>query len=94
VKKKRLRDLFDWPPQPGGAYDAGTVFPTGGEAVVNDVFPVRDTTVTFHGVFKGGTSSYHYFAPNVKTAHKIYAAIAANLGKTASELGALEIDVE
>jgi hypothetical protein len=89
----RLRELPDWPPAPGGAYDSLTRFPVGGEARVNEVFPVRDKRVTFRGVFEGNPSSYHYVAPSEQTAERIYDAIAANLGKKVGDLGDVEIEV-
>jgi hypothetical protein len=93
MKKVRLRDLPEWPPAPGGAYDSHTRFPIGGEATVNEVFPVRDKAVTFRGTFEGNPSSYHYVAPSEQTAERIHRAIAANLGKTVSELGDLEVEI-
>jgi hypothetical protein len=93
MKKIRVRDLPDWPPQPGGAYESGTRFPVGAEAVINDVFPLNKTTVTFQGQFGGHSHSYHYKAPSEKIANQIHNLVAANIGKTVAELGEFEIEV-
>jgi hypothetical protein len=94
MKTKRLRELPDWPPQPGGAYDASTRFPIAGEAVITEVFPVTGMEVTFHGKFEGHQHSYHYFAESEKIAARIREAVFANVGRTVSDLGELEIEVE
>jgi len=93
VKKVRIRELPDWPPQPGGAYDASTVFPTGGEATIAEVFPMRDRTVTFRGDFHG-RHSYHYKAQTAKVAQQVYDIVAASIGGTVASLGEHEIEIE
>ena len=94
MPKIRLRELPYWPPEPGGIYDSQSHFPLGGEAVVTEVFPVLYKTVTFRGIFEGRPHSYLYVASDQRTAQKIYDLIAVNRGKTVSELGELEIEVD
>jgi hypothetical protein len=94
MKKMRLRDLLDWPPQSGGAYDSRWRFPTAGEAVVNQLFPLQNERVTFRGEFEGHPHSYHYKASTEKIASRIHAIVAANMGKTVAELGEFEIEID
>jgi hypothetical protein len=67
MRKITLRELPDWPPEPGGAYESGTVFPVAGEAVVIEIFPVSDAMVTFRGEFGKYPHSYHYKASSEKS---------------------------
>ena|ERR1700693_2106381 len=94
MRKITLRELPDWPPEPGGAYESGTVFPVAGEAVVIEVFPAIGDMVTFHGEFGKNPHSYHYTASSETIASRIHAVIFANLGKTVADLGDLEIEID
>jgi len=94
MKKLRLRELENWPPEPGGAYDAYTRFPVGGEGRVDEIFPVLESAVTMQGDFMGRPHSYHYHAPSDEVADRVHKIVAQNLGKTVRELGELEIEVE
>jgi len=94
MKKIRLRDLPDWPPQPGGAYKSGTRFPTAGEAVVDDVLPLDGTSITFRAQYDDAPHSYHYYASSEKIANQIHNVVAANMGKTVAELGEFEIEAD
>lgn len=89
---KQIKDLTGWPPRPGGAQNPGTVFPTAGQAVVSEVFPLREKSVTFRAAFDGQSHSYHYKAENEKIATQILAVIAVNIGKTVAQLGELTIE--
>ena len=93
MTKFKLNKLRDWPPQPGGAYKSGTRFPTVGEAVVDDVFPLDGVTVTFRAQLDDQPHSYHYKAPSEKIANQIHNIVAANIGKTVAELGDFEVEV-
>jgi hypothetical protein len=93
MKKLTLKELPDWPPLPGGAYDGSTQFPLAGEAVIDQVNPVTDSWVTFRGQFKGHPHSYHYQASSEEIANQIHEVVAANIGKTIVELGEFEIEV-
>lgn len=94
MKTIRLRELPEWPPQPGGAFDSSWRFPTAGEAVVDELYPVLNRMVTFRGQFEGHPHSYHYTAATEKIASRIQAVVAANMGKTVEELGEFELEVE
>jgi len=60
---------------------------------VNELFPVRDRTVTFRAIFGGDTHSYHYKAESRKIALQLHSAIEENPRKTVAELGELEVEV-
>jgi len=92
LKLMKLKDLHAWPPQPGGAQNPGTVFPTAGQAVVDEVFPLREKSVTFRAIFDGQSHSYHYKAENERIAERIHAVVTANIGRTVAELGDLGIE--
>jgi hypothetical protein len=94
MRKITLRELPDWPPEPGGAYESSTVFPVAGEAIVIEIFPLSNAMVTFRGEFGKYPHSYHYKASNEKIASQIYAVISTNLGKTVAELADLEIEID
>jgi len=94
MKKLRLRELENWPPQPGGPYDSYTRIPVGGEGRVDEVFPVLENGVTMRGDFEGRSHSYDYHAPSEEVADRVHKIVAQNLGKTVRELGELEIEVE
>jgi hypothetical protein len=93
MKKIRIRELPDWPPQPGGAYGPETVFPMGGEALVSEVFPVHDRVITFKGMFGKDSHSYHYKAETAKIAEQLHSLVKDGIGMTVAELGDLEIEV-
>ena len=90
----RLRELPEWPPQPGGAFDSLWQFPIAGEAVVNELFPLQNRRITFKGEYEGHPHSYHYKASTGKIASRIQAILAANMGKTVAELGECEVEIE
>ncbi len=93
MKKVRVRELQDWPPQPGGAYSPGAVIPVGGEALVSEVFPVSDKILTFRGTFDKDSHSYHYKADTHKIALQLHEIVSKNVGKTVLSLGEFEIEV-
>lgn len=93
MSKFRLNELPDWPPQPGGAYRSGTRFPTAGEAVIDDVFPLDGTTITFRAQLEDQPHSYHYKASSETIANQIHNIVAGNIGKAVAELGDFEIEV-
>jgi hypothetical protein len=90
----RVRELPEWPPQSGGAYGPATIFPTAGEAIISEVFPVRDGWVTFHGDYLGHVHSYHYKAETEKIADELYDVVVKNIGSPVFSLGEQEIEIE
>ncbi len=92
MKKIMLRELPDWPPFPGGATD-GTPFSNADTVVINQLFPVMDSSVTFRGEGDDKPHSYHYKAPNEKAATEIHRVIAEHLGRTVGELAHFTIEV-
>lgn len=61
--------------------------------MVNEIFPLNGTTVTFRGEFEDHTHSYVYKASSEKIGNQIHNVIAANIGKTVAKLGEFEIEV-
>jgi len=94
MKTIPVRELPNWPPEPGGAYDSYSRFPRSDEAVVAAIFPRVEDQVTFKCEFEGRSHSYHYFAASEKIAIQVHEAVSKNLGKKLSELGDFEIEVE
>jgi hypothetical protein len=93
MKKPTVRELPGWPPGPGGAHRPGAYFPNAHEAVVNEMFPLRENALTFRCIFNGDSYSYHYFAESEKIARQLHALVQKNIGKTVAELGDLEIEI-
>ena len=94
MKKIPLRELRGWPPEPGGAYDSYSHFPSSDEAVVAAIFPVVEDQVIFTCEFERRRHSYHYFAPTEKIATQVHDVVSKNLGKILSELGDFYIEIE
>ena len=94
MKTVPLRELRGWPPEPGGAYDSYSHFPSSDEAVVAAIFPVVDGQVIFTCEFERRRHSYHYFAPTEKIATQVHDVVSKNLGKILSELGDFYIEIE
>lgn len=94
MKQMEIRYLENWPPIVGGAHERGSIFPIAGEGGVDDLIPLDGVNVTFSGDFKGHVNTYHFVASDENMAKEVFAVIAANLGKTVAEIGALKIEVE
>jgi hypothetical protein len=94
MKKVRLRELENWPPEPGGAHDPDARFPAGGEGRVDEIFPVQENGVPMRGDFNGRSHSSDYHAPSEIVAVLVHKIVAQNLGNTVRELGELEIEIE
>lgn len=65
----------------------------GGEALVSEVFPVHDRTVTFRGMFGDDSHSYHYNAETEEIALKLHGLLANGIGMTVAELGEQELEL-
>lgn len=94
MKKIPVRELPNWLPRPGGAYDSYSRFPRSDEAVVAAIFPVIADQVIFMCEFEEQRHSYHYFAPTEKIATQVHEVVSKNLGKILSELGDFYIEIE
>jgi len=95
MKKSKIRDLPNWPPEPGGAIQSSYRIPTSDQAILRRVEPKgADGWVTFVGEFEGHNHSYDFKASSEKLAEAIRQALRQNLGTSVFGLGDLEIDLE
>jgi hypothetical protein len=88
----KIKDLPNWPPVPGGAFNASYKSPTSDQAVLKELVRVQDTSVTFTVSFEGKEFTYHYDVPNSKLAQNLGEVLARNIGKTVTQLEAVEVD--
>jgi hypothetical protein len=95
MKKVKLRDLPNWPPDPGGPYQSSYRSPTSEQAILRTVEPKRaEGLVTLVGEFEGHNHTYDYRASNERLAEAIRGVVGQNLGTSVFGLGELEVDVE
>jgi hypothetical protein len=95
MKKIRIRDLPNWPPDPGGPYQSSYRSPTSEQAILRRVEPKRvDGLVTFVGEFEGHSHTYDYRASSERLAEAIRKVVGQHLRTSVFGLGELEIDVE
>jgi len=93
MKKVRVNGLSGWPPTIGGALAPGEELPTGGNVVVTEIVPFRGELITVKAALDGRSWSYHFKPPNETIGRRFHGLVQANIGKTVSELGELEIEV-
>ena len=79
---QRVMDLPGWPPDGGGAYGRGDIFPSSQEVTIKEVFRVMENKITFTCSFGAKDLSYDFSAPDEKTAEKLAVILKANTGKT------------
>jgi hypothetical protein len=96
MKKIRVRDLGNWPPDPGGPNPGGRYkVPASGQARASKVVPrQKDLWVTFVGTYEAFEHTYDYEASSEKIAVKLRQLIGENLGKSVFEIGDLEIEID
>lgn len=88
----RVMDFPGWPPQSGGAYIPGDVFPlTAAEVTIENVVGVTDDHVAFTCVFGSRSASYDFFVPDEKTAKKVAKILTDNRRKSLSSIGPIKI---
>jgi hypothetical protein len=93
MKKTKIRNLPNWPPDPGGLYQGST--PASEQAILRTVEPNRvNGLVTFVGEFEGHNHTYDYRASNEKLAEAIRQVLRQHVGTSVFGLGELEVDVE
>jgi hypothetical protein len=88
----KIKDLPNWPPEPGGAFNASYKSPTSDQAVLNELVRVQDNSVTFTATFEGKQFTYDYEVANSKVAKNLAEVLARNIGKSVMQLGAVEVD--
>ena len=88
----RVMNLPNWPPDSGGAFKTGDVFPISPESVIIEgVVRVAGKTITFTCAFNGKQQAYDFSAPDEKTAEKVAVILKNNVGKTLFSVGMMEI---
>ncbi len=88
----RVMDLPHWPPDSGGPFKAGDVFPVSAESVIiENVVRVDGEKITFTCTFNGKLQSYDFSAPDEKIAAKLAVILKDNVGKTLFSVGMIEI---
>jgi hypothetical protein len=90
MKKMKVRELPNWPPESGGAFRSGSVFPVAGEAIISGFVPLQDRSVTFKACFGEDVHS----AQTEKIAEQLQTLIQKSMGKPVAGLGESDIEVE
>jgi hypothetical protein len=95
MRKTRIRDLDNWPPESGGAFKKGEILRVSpSEAIVSKFDRTVGCTVTFGCIFRGREHSYDYEAKNEKIAEQLADIIKKNVGQSLFSLGDFEIEQE
>jgi hypothetical protein len=82
VGMRRIKDLTDWPPQPGGFSARGDSHPyAADQVVIKKVEGISGNIVEFSCLFGEREERYHFHAPDRKTAEQIVTVLNDNLGK-------------
>lgn len=89
--KMKVKDLPNWPPEPGGPFNASYRSPSSEQAILKELVRVQDNSVTFTATFEASQFTYDYEAPNSKLAKDFADVLARNIGKTLMQLGDAEI---
>jgi hypothetical protein len=64
----KIKDLPNWPPQPGGGFNASYKSPTSDQAILKELVRVQDNSVTFTATFEGKQFTYDYEVANSRVA--------------------------
>src|SRR5580698_8843584 len=94
TKTLKLRELVDWPPEPGGAYRPGSVSPTAREAIIAESVPLIARSVTFRATFGQDSHSYHYHAETDGIARQVQRLVGENIGRKVATLGDYDVEIE
>jgi hypothetical protein len=94
MKKIKIRELSNWPPEPGGIIRGNS--PSSSEqAKVTRVQPkLVDGLVTFVGEFEGHEHTYDYAASSEELAEAIRETLRKHLETSVFGLGDLEVELE
>ena len=87
----KIRDLPNWPPEPGGAFNASHKTPASDQAILKQLIRVQDNSVTFTATLEDKEFTYDYEVPNSKLAKDLAEVLARNIGKTVMQLGDAEV---
>lgn len=87
----KVRDLREWPPQPGGAYRKSYIVPAAEEAMIEKVVSVREKWITFTGTANGNQHTYDFEAPSEEVALDLKKILESNIGKSVFTVGDAEL---
>jgi hypothetical protein len=90
----KVRDLAEWPPQPGGFYKASYQAPATEQAIVKEVVKSHHNWVTFTCLFGGNDHTYDFEAPDLTSALQVKSVLESNIGKTLFEIGNMDIPAD
>lgn len=82
----KIKDLPNWPPEPGGAFNASYKSPTSDQAVLKELVRVQDNSVIFTATFEGKQFTYDYELANSRLAKNLSEILARKIGKTVMQL--------
>lgn len=89
---QRVMDLPGWPPQSGGAFKPGEIFPQSSEEVtIERVLRMNDGHLLFACRFDGRSVFYDFPLLDEKTGAKVADILNDNIGKTLFSIGIVEI---
>jgi hypothetical protein len=88
----KIKDLPNWPPEPRGPFNASYKSPTSDQAVLKELVRVQDNSVTFTATFEAKQCTYDFEVANTRVAKNLAEVLARNIGKTVTQLGAVEVD--
>jgi hypothetical protein len=79
---RRVKDLEDWPPQPGGFAGRGYRHPaTADQSTIKEVGRIVNNTVNFSCAFDGREERYHFHVPDAKTAGQVASILEKHKGE-------------
>ena len=92
---RRSQDI--WPPEPGGAFAPGTVFPIAGSDVLERVFyyaPVGQAraNVSLKTIYNGQYHTRDLLIDDSNLAERLASFLREQVGRTIADIGKLEID--
>ena len=95
MRKLRVRDLDEWPPQTGGAFAPGKMPRLSSGDTIMRVFLKRTgRRIQFGCLLEGTSYVYSYEASTENIAEQLESIIKNNIGKSLFSLGDFEIDEE
>jgi hypothetical protein len=90
----RIRELPEWPPQPGGFFDRSFTVPTTEQGILKEVVRSHHNWVTFVCSFDGRDHTCDFEAPDHEYALQIEQILKNNIGKSLFEIGEIEIPLD
>jgi hypothetical protein len=93
MRKIRVSDLDNWPPEPGGSFGKGYVLRvTPSEAKLSGLHRRAGRRVTFECTCERNTYTYDYDAKTERIAVQLAVIVLKYIGKPLSSFGEIEIE--